>query len=228
LYGITTVKAGYAIERNGIGMKTPMGVLMLLPSMDMAEAVVSEWRSQTEKINPALMPITQLAATALDITGKNRKRIIDECLSYAGSELLCHRAELPEALVERQIKIWQPLLDDCARRTGAVLSVQEGIQPIRQPQASLDAFQAAISACSDFELTGLRQAIDVSGSIVLGLAMLDQVLSALQVFEAAELDAIFQMEKWGHDPATLARHEGIKKELEICEKWFAHLKDKKA
>ena len=35
-----------------------------------------------------------------------------------------------------------------------------------------------------------------------------------------ELDARHQMKKWGQDPAVEARHEAIKRDLALCERWF--------
>ena len=58
-------------------------------------------------------PFYQLAFAAIDITAKARDKTIDDIVNYAGSELYCHRAEQPQALVRQQADMWQPLLDWC-------------------------------------------------------------------------------------------------------------------
>ena len=194
-----------------------------MPTRALGETVVDEWLAQGEKLKHETMPMTQLALTALDIIGKKRETTIAELTAYANSDLLCHFADLPPALSERQRKIWQPILDWCALRFDALLLAKPGIMPIAQSPDSKAALRRAITSFDDFRLTGLRQAVDLCGSLVLGLALIDRHLTAAQVFNASELEALFQMEKWGEDPDILIRQAGIKTDLAQCEKWFSLL-----
>lgn len=156
----------------------------------------------------------------LDFVSQNRSELIDRILAYAGSELLCHRAEAPPELVEVQQKTWQPLLDWCAARFKAPLKTGTGIMPIKQPPASLQCLRRVVEGYDDARFAALMRAVQASGSLVLGLALAEKHITPLQAFEAAELDASWQMEKWGADAETEARRAGIKSELDLCARAF--------
>lgn len=89
--------------------------------------------------------------------------------------------------------------------------------PIKQPPESLQALRRAIEGYDDNRLATLMQAVEASGSLVLGLALTEKHITAAQAFEAAECDALHQARKWGEDDEAKARWAGIKRELELCE-----------
>lgn len=221
VYSVAATPNGHVVHINNAPLKTPAGHHFTLPTAKLAEAIVAEWQTQKEKILPATMPLTQLAATAIDIVSKDRSRIIDQLVAYVGSELLCHWADQPEALKQEQQKIWQPLLDWCALRFDALLQAGTGIMPIKQSPQAEQALRRKIESYDNFHLTGLRHAVDVSGSLVLGLALTEKHLTAEQVLQTAELDANFQMRQWGEDPDILKRQKGVLKELELCQLWLS-------
>ena len=78
------------------------------------------------------MPLTRLAATAIDRTADRRDETIAETANYAGTDLVCYRADHPPSLAARQHTAWQPLIDWAAGRYAARLAVTTGIVP--QPQ----------------------------------------------------------------------------------------------
>jgi len=114
---VLQVNDGFSLEYKGRELRTPAGVAYVLPTKAMAEAVAQEWEAQDEKkINPKAMPLTQFAATAIDIIPKDREMLVNRLASYAGSDLLCHRADDPVELIELQAKIWQPIIDWCEKK----------------------------------------------------------------------------------------------------------------
>jgi chaperone required for assembly of F1-ATPase len=186
----------------------------------MDAALAEERRGGT--FDPAKMPLTQLAMTAIDIVGKERETIAARLISSAESELLCHRADKDEALADLQEKTWQPLLLWCAGRFKASLHVG-GLMPLSQPPEALAALRHALQAYNDFYFTGIDWAAGITGSLVLALALAERHVTAAEAFEAAELEALYQMKRWGEDPLALARHHGIFRDLEVCQKWFEAL-----
>lgn len=156
-------------------------------------------------------------AAVPDFAGTNRDELIDRLLAYAGSELLCHRADEPE-LTEAQQKAWQPLLDWCAERFQAPLKTGVGIVPIPQPAASLRALRRAVESYEGARFAALFWAVQASGSLVVGLALAEGRITAAEAFEAAELDALHQAKKWGEVDEAKARREAIRRELELCER----------
>ena len=68
----------------------------------LAEAVAAEWDAQVDVINPHAMPLTKLANTAIDRAIPEKSKIAAEILEFAGSDMVCYRAESPAGLVLRQ------------------------------------------------------------------------------------------------------------------------------
>ncbi|HAC57735.1 MAG TPA: ATPase, partial [Rhodobiaceae bacterium] len=58
--------------------------------------------AKAEEIDPRTMWLTKLANTAVDLVAPRREAVIAELVTYAGSDLLCYRAEHPDVLVARQ------------------------------------------------------------------------------------------------------------------------------
>jgi chaperone required for assembly of F1-ATPase len=159
------------------------------------------------------MPLTQLANTAVDRVTPDPGPAIDELMGYAGTDLICYRAEAPESLVERQRRHWQPLLDDLARRHDVLLSVHHGIVPRPQPPAALATLGRHLAEQPPFILTGLAAATRATGSIVIGLALAEGLLSPDQAFELSQLDESWQIEQWGEDAEAAARRRALRQEI---------------
>lgn len=208
--------AGFGVTLDGKRIKSPAKADFVLPSRALAEAVAAEWDAQADTVVPSAMPLMQLAATTIDKTAPNRQVVIDTIAPYGGSDLLCYRAEAPAALVERQAAAWQPLLDWAMTAHDAPLAVTSGIVHQTQPEPSLAALRAAVAAQDDWRLTALHQATALTGSLVLGLALLAGRIDADEAFELAELDASFQIERWGEDAEATARRAGLRAELQAA------------
>ena len=193
----------YAILLDGKPIKTPAGAAFAVPNAALAEAIAAEWRDQGEKIRPETMPLTKLANTAIDRVAADRRAAIEQILAFARSDVVCYRAEGPQELVQRQSRLWDPLLAWARDRYGATLVCTTGIAFLSQPQDALAALERAVASADDFTLAGLHAAATLAGSVVIALALAERVLSPEQAYAAAELDAIYQAEKWGKDEEAL-------------------------
>ncbi|MBK8209926.1 MAG: ATPase [Rhodospirillales bacterium] len=200
---------GFSVLLENRPVRTPAGARLVLPTAVLAAAVVNEWLAQSETLRPETMPLTRLAATALDRIGPYRAAVVDALAEYAGSDLICYRAEDPLELVALQTALWQPLVDWAAQACGAQLAVCAGVLPLVQPQPALDALRAMIEATSDRQLAALASVVPASGSLVVALAMLHGRLDAEGAVEAALLDERWQAERWGVDQEAEARRAEI-------------------
>ena len=207
------VPGGWGIALDGRSMRTPGRSELVAPSAALAEAIAAEWEAQRGDIRPATMPLTRLAATALDRTATQRELVVAETANYAGTDLVCYRAEHPPALMARQQAAWQPLIDWAMRRYDAGLAVTSGIVPRPQPPATLKAFAAAVAAQDDFRLTALHTVTATCGSLVIGLALMEGRLDAEAAFAASQLDEIFQIEAWGEDAEAAARRRALAEDI---------------
>lgn len=197
--------AGWRVLLDGRAVKTPAKADFLLPSEVLAREIAAEWDAQGEKVQPSTMPIMQLAATAIDRVRPNRPGVIAELTGYGRSDLLCYRASFPEDLIERQAKTWQPLLDWSKNDLGVVLTVTEGVMPITQDDHALLRLQDHVEGFDDYYLTALHSLTTISGSVIIGLAVMNRKLDTTTAFEASILDEGYAMEKWGDDAEAIAR-----------------------
>lgn len=222
-FAIVQERAGFVVTARGKPIVTPAGGPLALPTRGLAEAIASEWRAAGAKPAPEKLPMTRSAATAIDLIPARRADVIADLLAYAETELVCHRAERPPRLVERQEEAWQPLLDWLAARHGARLMVTRAIQPLTQPPESLAALRRAVEAHDHFRLSGLSLAVTTAGSLVIGLALAAGRLDAAGAYEAAELDAEFQIAQWGDDPLAAARRAAVRADLASAARFLALL-----
>ena len=200
---------GWGIALDGRPMRTPSKAELIVPTAALAAAIAAEWEAQQGDIRPATMPLTRLAATAIDRTASQRELVASETANYASTDLVCYRAEHPPALIARQEAAWQPLIDWAIARYDAGLAVTSGIVPHPQPPATLKAFAAAVAAQDDFRLTALHTATAACGSLVIALALLEGRVDAGEAFAASQLDESFQIEAWGEDVEEAQRRAAL-------------------
>jgi chaperone required for assembly of F1-ATPase len=203
------VGAGWGVALDGRPVRTPGKNELVVPSEPLAAAIGAEWDAQQDEIRPASMPLTRLAATAIDRTAAQRDQVVDEIAGYAGTDLVCYRADHPPALAARQQAVWQPLINWATSRYDAALAVTCGVIPTRQSPAALKAFAAAVAAQDNFRLTALHALTAACGSLVIALAVLEGRLDAAEAFAASQLDETFQVEAWGEDAEASVRREAL-------------------
>jgi chaperone required for assembly of F1-ATPase len=211
---------GFTVLLDGKPIHTPAGAELLLPTPALADAVAEEWRAQGEKVRPETMFLTKLANTAIDRIAVHRRTVIAQIVSFARSDVLCYRAEGPEALVALQRRVWDPILDWARERYGVILLCGAGIGFVEQQQESLDALERAIDDYDSFALSGLQAAAALLGSAVIALALAEQKLSVQEAFAAAELDENFQADQWGRDFEAEKRRANNQAELEAIDRFL--------
>lgn len=204
---------GHGVALDGRPIRTPGGVPLTTPVAALAAAIAAEWAAQEDEIRPPTMPMMRLAATAIDRIGKERATIVDQIAAYGGSDLLCYRAESPAPLVERQARLWQPLLDWAAETHGARLTVTHDLTHVTQDPAALDALRAAVEALDDSRLAAVSLLTAICGSLVIALAVEAGQLDVEEAIAASLLDEDWQIEKWGEDDEAVERRENVAREI---------------
>ena len=192
-------------------VRTPAKNLVLAPTPALAQRLVAEWSQQVEVIDPAAMPLTRLVNTAIDGVVAHMAEVEDETARYAGSDLICYRADGPEKLVALQACAWDPVLRFLREKLQARLVLAEGVMFVDQPAEALNACLAALRACvgagpkAPFRLTALHEIAALTGSLGLALALAHHALGADAVWSAANIDEDFQISTWGEDVEAQAR-----------------------
>ena len=194
-------------------LKTPAKKSLVLPCLALAEAIAAEWEAQQESIEPAAMPLTRLACTALDRVEPRKPDVVAEIARYGESDLLCYRATDPAELIQRQEQAWQPLLDWANQHLGLTFQVTGGVVPISQPADTLARLSEVVGRYDPFTTVALHGATTATGSVVLGLAIVERAHDVALVIAASEVDEAYQAELWGDDDEAVARRLAIREEI---------------
>jgi len=197
---------GFALLLDGRRARTPAKKPLILPTRALAELVAAEWAGQGETVDPAAMPLTRLANSALDGVAAALCATRGEIASYAGADLLCYRAEAPEALVAAEAEAFDPVLDWAGQALGAKFLIGAGVVHVRQSEGALQAVRVALEAFDDpFTLAALHVMTSLTGSVVLALAVARGRLSAEDGWRIAHTGEDFQIAQWGEDEEATAR-----------------------
>ncbi len=194
-----TIDAGRGIALDGRPVRTPGKLPLVLPTDALADAVAAEWREVTGEIDPRAMPLTGLANAAIERVAAEPARFAANLASYGESDLLCYRADSPDELVARQAAVWDPPLDWARARYDVHFTVTSGVMHRAQPAATIARLGEAVNALDAFALAALAPVVTITGSLVLGLALIEQAMTADALWAAAHVDETWQAECWGED-----------------------------
>lgn len=215
---------GWAVMLDGKPMRIPGGSLLLLPGRALADAVAAEWQAAGGSKGGTLsmddVPLTRLAGTAQDRIAPNPGLVVAELARYAETDLLCYRAEHPDALVVRQVRAWQPWLDWMDRTHGVRLEPTEGILHRKQDAEALARVHALMAEQTPATLAALGIAVPALGSAVLGLALAGAALDAAEAHRLAILDEMFTVENWGDDAEARKRRDAVGADVALAERFI--------
>jgi chaperone required for assembly of F1-ATPase len=219
-YKSVAVTDQLGIALDGRNVKTPLKALLVLPNRALAEAVAAEWEAQIEVINPHAMPLTKLANTAIDRAAAEKSKITAEILEFAGSDMVCYRAENPEGLVLRQTAHWDPIIAWARSELKASFATVSTITHKRQSDEALQALETHIAALDQFSFVAIHNLTTLSGSALLATMIAAGKISVDAAWLAANVDEDWQIATWGKDTEAMIRREGRLSEFLACAKFL--------
>lgn len=204
----------FAVELDGRVVKTPARQNLSLPTRAAAQLIADEFSAQDKEIDPARMPATRLANTAIDGIVNDPQAVLEDVLRFASSDMLCYRAGSPERLVNRQTELWDPVINWAASHLGARFALAEGVMHVEQPREALGAFSAHLGAFTDpFAIASLHTITTLTGSAILALAVAKGEVSGAEAWELAHVDEDWTIEHWGEDAEAAARRAMREREM---------------
>ena len=215
--------SGFSITLDGRPIKTPLKGELIAPTIAMADALVAEWQSVGDRIDPAQMPMTRFLNSSLDRVQGRRQSVIDEIAAFGATDLSCYRAEAPDSLVAAQNKHWNPPLSWLKSTHRIPLATTCGLSPVAQDEKALGALRVLIAGLDDHRLMALHSATLLSGSVVLALAYLYGQLNCDDLKAAAMVDEDHQMARWGEDEEAMARRQALIREFDDLDCWLSLL-----
>lgn len=193
-----------AVLLDGKPVRTPARRLLHAPTQPLGLAIVDEWNSQTEVVDPARMPVTRLANAIIDGVTDAPRPVAEEVEKYLRSDLVFYRAEAPAGLVESQSRAWDPVLSWARDRFGAHFVLAQGVMHVSQPRDSVEAMRTAIPS-DPWQLGAVSSITTLTGSGLLAVALAHRAFDPGEVWSAAHVDEDWQMSQWGRDDLALQR-----------------------
>ena len=215
---------GTTVLLDGRPVKTPGGKTLTTPTSLLADMLAREWDAQATHIDMVRMRATRLAFTAIDFVPQARDAVAAELARFGGSDALCYFADAPEALLERQVRRWGPVVDWAERDLGLHFVRASGIRHEAQPAATLLRLARLAEQENDFGLAGLAHATALFGSAILALALQRGELDGHAALDLSRLDEAFQQEQWGVDDQAAERTANMLAEAQMLDGWFKALR----
>ncbi len=209
-------EGGFALFLDERMVKTPARRPLAVASRAVAEALAAEWDGQGERVDPATMPFTRIINAAIDRVAGEMAAVRAEVVKYAGSDLICYRAEGPKPLVDAQETAWGPLVAWAREELGARLKLAAGVMHVKQDEAALSAIERAVAPLDPLALAALDTVTTLTGSAVIALAVHRGRLTAAEAWSAAHVDEDWQMSQWGKDEAAMLRRAARWREMEAA------------
>lgn len=161
---------------------------------------------------------TDLKAALKDVS-QNRDAVIDKLVEFSGTDMLLFWGENKD-LIERQQKLWQPILDWAQQTMDMEFKTTSGIDVPEQDKETGVRMRAFLNSLSDKELLAFFKAALDMRSVLLAAALVKGRLTAEQAFEAAFVEELWQSENWGVVEEAQQRRDELKAELVEIEKFL--------
>jgi len=200
---------GFQVMLDSRGVKTVGGAPQIAPTAALGEALAAEWARQGEKIDPASLPLRDMADYAIDIVAADPASVAEGLIAYAETDTLCYRADPDEPLHARQQAVWEPLLAGFEATHGITLVRVSGVLHRPQPPESLALLRARLLTLPPFVLAGVEAMTKLAASLVTALAALDAAHEdePRALWQAVCLEEEWQADLWGRDWEAEERRE---------------------
>ena len=208
---------GFAITLDGRPLKTPgKKIPVVLPVLSLAQTMAGEWAAQEKYINPATMPMTRLINSALESGEEMVPAFRAEVGKFVGSDLLLYRADSPQELVDVQEQFWDAVLVKLARKFDVAFQPTIGIIHQDQPVSTLEKLDTALEGQGLLSLTALVSITGLTGSGLLAIALLYQLVTPDEAWTAAHVDEDHQIRLWGEDDEASERRAKRRVEFDVA------------
>lgn len=208
----------FEVRLDGRPARTPGRELVRLPTEAAAQLVADEYAAQVEVIDPMTMPVLRIVNTAIDGVLRDPEPVAEDVLKFAGSDMICYRADGPARLVALQKEAWDPVVEWASRVADGPFNLVEGVMHLEQPaqtMAGLRAYYLSRQA-GPFWLTCLHLMTSLTGSALLALAVEAKRIAPQAAWKAAHIDEDWQIEQWGQDWEAVARRNARTRDFDAA------------
>lgn len=198
---------GFQVKLAGQCLRTPAGNLLQIPRNKpiLAHLIAQEWSVLPSlKLKSHLIPLTSLAARAVDITPTERKEATAMLLPYVDTDtlvVLAPHKDCEGALRKAQDALFPPVISDACKvwqvPSLTVLDQETQLFGNYQQGSTKLAIEKWINSLDPWRFASLERATTASKSLIIGMnvALAQRPVEELAIL--ATLDVKHQTEVWG-------------------------------
>ena len=210
----------YLLNINNKSLKTPDGNIIELPSIKLAKILLKDYESSFKsKLLNIVSPI-KITNTAIDKIKPNNIFYINEITDNLNNDMICYFANSPVELVDLQNKDWIPLINYMKSSYNIELIYTSKLFSINQKPDSLLKLKNILNEINIFKLSAIYTLSQITKSIIISLALVNNKISAKKAFENSNLEELYQISKWGKDEEAFDRLNTIKVDIRNIKKYY--------
>jgi len=191
----------FSITLDSRPLKTPAGKPLLLPrSKRLAAAlIVTEWENQRNVLKLHALPMTSLAARAIDTMNEATTRVDvrTSLFKYLDTDTICFHQEYPESLVRLQKEHWDPLLTWARDTFDIELLTSDTLLLNAQPEATKRKLDKVLQGFDPWQMAAMERVTYTTKSFIIALALVHGRISAEQAALTSQVEVASQIERWG-------------------------------
>ena len=217
---VQSKKGKYLLTINNKSLKTPDGNTIELPSMKLAKILLKDYESSFKSKPLNIVRPIKITNTAIDKIKPNNIFYINEITDNLNNDMICYFANSPVELVDLQNKDWLPLINYMKSSYNIELIYTSKLFSINQKPDSLLKLKNILNEINIFKLSAIYTLSQITKSIIISLALVNNKISAKKAFENSNLEELYQISKWGKDEEAFDRLNAIKVDIRNIKKYY--------
>ena len=217
---VQSKKGKYLLTINNKSLKTPDGNIIELPSMKLAKILLKDYESSFKSKPLNIVRPIKITNTAIDKIKPNNIFYINEITDNLNNDMICYFANSPVELVDLQNKDWLPLINYMKSSYNIELIYTSKLFSINQKPDSLLKLKNILNEINIFKLSAIYTLSQITKSIIISLALVNNKISAKKAFENSNLEELYQNSKWGKDEEAFDRLNAIKVDIRNIKKYY--------
>ena len=213
-------KGKYLLNINNKSLKTPDGNIIELPSMKLAKILLKDYESSFKSKPLNIVRPIKITNTAIDKIKPNNIFYINEITDNLNNDMICYFTNSPVELVDLQNKEWLPLINYMESSYNIELIYTSKLFSINQKPDSLLKLKNILNEINIFKLSAIYTLSQITKSIIISLALVNNKISAKKAFENSNLEELYQISKWGKDEEAFDRLNTIKVDIRNIKKYY--------
>ena len=210
----------YLLNINNKSLKTPDGNIIELPSIKLAKILLKDYESSFKSKSLNIVSPIKITNTAIDKIKPNNIFYINEITDNLNNDMICYFANSPVELVDLQNKDWIPLINYMKSSYNIELIYTSKLFSINQKPDSLLKLKNILNEINIFKLSAIYTLSQITKSIIISLALVNNKISAKKAFENSNLEELYQISKWGKDEEAFDRLNTIKVDIRNIKKYY--------